>query len=83
MEKPMSETPRLFLIDAMPLLYRGHFIFLRNPRTNSDGDNTSALFGYLNSLLQIIEKEKPTHIAVAFDTPEPTFRHEMYPEYKA
>ena len=79
----MSETPRLFLIDAMPLLYRGHFIFLRNPRTNSDGDNTSALFGYLNSLLQIIEKEKPTHIAVAFDTPEPTFRHEMYPEYKA
>jgi DNA polymerase-1 len=83
MENSMSETPRLFLIDAMPLLYRGHFIFLRNPRTNSDGDNTSALFGYLNSLLQIIEKEKPTHIAVAFDTPEPTFRHEMYPEYKA
>ena len=79
----MSESARLFLIDAMPLLYRGHFIFLRNPRVSSSGVNTSALFGYINSLLQILETEKPTHIAVAFDTPEPTFRHKQYPDYKA
>jgi DNA polymerase-1 len=67
----------------MPLLYRGHFIFMRNPRITSKGLNTSALYGFVNSLTQIIASEQPTHIAVVFDTKEPTFRHEMFPKYKA
>ena len=79
----MEKEKKLFLLDAMPLLYRGHFIFMRNPRITSKGLNASALYGYTNSLVQILETEQPTHIAVAFDTPEPTFRHERYPEYKA
>ena len=79
----MAKEKKLFLLDAMPLLYRGHFIFMRNPRITSKGLNASALYGYTNSLVQILETEQPTHIAVAFDTPEPTFRHERYPEYKA
>ncbi|MDA0990008.1 MAG: DNA polymerase I [Verrucomicrobia bacterium] len=79
----MSSEKRLFLLDGMPLLYRGHFIFMRNPRITSTGMNVSALYGFTNSLLQIIESEKPTHLAVVFDTPEPTFRHQEYPDYKA
>lgn len=74
---------KLFLLDALALLYRAHFAFIKNPRLNSQGQNTSAVFGFVNTLLQIIEKEKPTHLAVAYDLPGPTFRHEMYPEYKA
>jgi DNA polymerase-1 len=79
----MSDKKRLFLIDAMPLLYRGHFIFLRNPRITAAGLNVSALFGFANSLAQIVASESPTHVAVVFDSPQPTFRHELYPEYKA
>ena len=79
----MAKDKRLFLIDGMPLLYRGHFIFMRNPRVTSKGLNTSALYGLANSVLQIIEKEKPTHLALVFDTSEPTFRHRRYPDYKA
>ena len=79
--KPSTE--KLFLLDGMPLIYRAHFVFIRNPRLTSTGQNVSALYGYTNSLLQILEKERPTHIAVAFDTAEPTQRHREYPEYKA
>jgi len=74
---------KLFLLDAFALIYRAHFAFSKNPRINSKGMNTSAVFGFVNSLLEILRKEKPTHIAVAFDTSKPTFRHERFPEYKA
>jgi DNA polymerase-1 len=74
---------RLFLLDGMALVYRAHFAFMRNPITNSQGLNTSAIFGFTNTLLTIIEKEKPTHLAVAFDTSAPTPRHTLYPAYKA
>ena len=75
--------PKLFLVDGMPVLYRSHFVFLRNPRFTSAGLNTSALYGLTTSVLQVIEKQKPTHIAVVFDSREPTFRHTLYPAYKA
>ncbi|MDB4653062.1 DNA polymerase, partial [Akkermansiaceae bacterium] len=78
----MGET-RLFLLDGMALVYRAHFAFIRNPITNSQGVNTSAIYGFTNTLLTIIEKEAPTHLAVAFDTSAPTSRHILYPEYKA
>jgi DNA polymerase-1 len=67
----------------MALAYRAHFALIRSPIFNSKGVNTSALFGFSNTLLTIIEKEKPTHLAVAFDTSAPTPRHKIYPEYKA
>lgn len=73
----------LFLLDAMALIYRAHFAFSKNPRINSKGLNTGAQFGFTNSLYEIIDKRKPTHIAVAFDTPVPTFRHVQFPAYKA
>lgn len=80
----MSEAKKkLFLLDAYALIYRAHFAFSKNPRINSKGLNTGVMMGFTNSLLQVLEKEKPTHIAVAFDTSEPTFRHKRYPEYKA
>jgi len=72
----------LFLLDAMALIYRAHFAFSKNPRINSKGLNTGAPFGFTNSLYEIIDKRKPTHIGVAFDTSAPTFRHEEYSEYK-
>ena len=74
---------RVFVIDAMPLLYRGHFVFLKNPMITSDGINVSALHGFAATLVHILEKHKPTHVAVVFDSAKPTFRHERYPEYKA
>ena len=74
---------KLFLIDALALIYRAHFAFSKNPRINSKGMNTSAVLGFTNSLLDIINKEKPTHIGVAYDTHAPTFRHDVFPEYKA
>jgi len=80
MSKPEKS---LFLLDAMALIYRAHFAFSKNPRINSKGLNTGAPFGFTNSLYEIIEKRKPTHIAVAFDMSGPTFRHEQFPEYKA
>jgi len=73
----------LFLLDAMALIYRAHFAFSKNPRINSKGLNTGAPFGFTNSLFEIIDKRKPSHIAVAFDTSAPTFRHVQYAEYKA
>lgn len=74
---------KLFLLDAMALIYRAHFAFVNSPRINSKGINTGASFGFLNTLLEILQKEKPTHLAVAFDTPHPTFRNEAFAEYKA
>ena len=73
----------LFLLDAMALIYRAHFAFSKNPRISSKGLNTGAAFGFTNSLYEILDKKKPTHIAVAFDTHAPTFRHIDYPLYKA
>ena len=75
--------PRLFLLDGMALVYRAHFAFITNPIRNSKGVNTSALYGFTNTLLTILENEKPSHIGVAFDTSAPTSRHEKFPEYKA
>ncbi|HBH21795.1 MAG TPA: DNA polymerase I [Cytophagales bacterium] len=74
---------KLFLLDAMALIYRAHFAFSKNPRINSKGQNTGAVLGFTNSLLEILNKENPSHIAVAFDTHAPTFRHEKYEDYKA
>ena len=74
---------KLFLLDAMALIYRAHYAFINNPRRTSKGLDTSAIFGFTNSLLEILKKEKPTHIGVGFDTAEPTFRHKEYPAYKA
>ena len=80
----MSELPKkLFLLDAYALIYRAHFAFSKNPRINSKGLNTSVMMGFTNTLLEVLNKQKPTHIAVAFDTPKPTFRHIQFPDYKA
>ena len=74
---------KLFLIDGSALVYRSYFAFIRNPLINSRGENTSAVYGFLNSLLKIIDEQKPDYLAAVFDTPEPTFRHKIYAEYKA
>ncbi|MCA1918080.1 MAG: DNA polymerase I [Flavobacterium piscis] len=74
---------KIFLLDAYALIFRSYYAFIRNPRINSKGFNTSAIFGFVNTLEEVIKKERPTHIAVVFDPPGPNFRHEMYPEYKA
>ena len=80
----MSNTKKkLFLLDAMALIFRAHFAFSKNPRINSKGINTGVILGFANSLIEILNKEKPTHIGVAFDAQGPTFRHEIFPEYKA
>ena len=73
---------RLYLIDGMPLVYRAYFVFLNNPLITANGFNSSAVFGYTTSLLQILTDEEPTHIAVVFDAPGPTWRSEEYPDYK-
>lgn len=74
---------KLFLLDAYALIYRAHFAMSQNPRLTSTGINTGAIMGFTNSLLEIINKEKPTHIGVAFDSHGPTFRHEQFEDYKA
>ena len=74
---------KLFLLDAMALIYRAYFAFGRNPRINSKGLNTSAMLGFTNTLLEVIKSQKPTHIAVVFDTKVLTHRHIEFPEYKA
>ena len=78
-----SASNRLFILDGMALAYRSHFAFITNPIRTSKGEVTSAIFGFANTLLSILESEKPTHIVACFDTSAPTSRHEMYPEYKA
>jgi DNA polymerase-1 len=76
-------TKRLFLLDGMALIYRAHFALIQSPIRNSKGINTSALYGFINTLLAILEKENPTHLGVAFDTSAPTPRHIRFPAYKA
>ena len=79
----MALVKKLFLIDAFALIYRSYFAFSKNPRINSKGLETSAVLGFVNSLVEVIKKENPTHIAVVFDTPAATVRHKEYSEYKA
>ena len=74
---------KLFLLDAYALIYRSYYAFIKNPRINSKGLNTSAIIGFCNTLNEVLQKEQPTHIGVAFDPHGPTFRSEAYPEYKA
>jgi len=74
---------KLFLLDAYTLIFRAYYAFIKRPIINSKGLNTSAIFGFTTALEEIIRKEKPTHIAVVFDPPSPTFRHKLYKEYKA
>jgi len=79
----MKSEKKLFLLDAFALIYRAYFAFAKNPRINSKGLDTSAVFGFVNTLVEVIKKENPTHLAVVFDTKKPTERHIEYPEYKA
>ena len=79
----VNEMDKLFIIDLMPFLYKGHFVFLRNPRITASGINTSALLGLAAGLQSILKKEKPTHAVLAMDPGGPTFRHEAYAPYKA
>lgn len=78
-----KEDKRLFLLDAYALIFRGYYAFIKNPRINSKGFNTSAIMGFLNSLFDVIRREQPTHLAVVFDVGEATVRTVDYPEYKA
>jgi DNA polymerase I len=80
---PGRMSKKLFLLDGMALVYRAHFAFIRRPIFTSTGVNTSALFGFTNTLLDILNNQEPTHLAVAFDTAAPTQRHVDFPEYKA
>lgn len=73
----------LYLIDGSALAYRSHFAFIRNPLVNSRGENTSAVFGFANTLLKVLRKYQPDHLVIAFDTSLPTFRHQQHPDYKA
>lgn len=74
---------KLFLLDAYALIYRAYYAFIKNPRINSKGFNTSAILGFINTLEDVLKKESPTHIGIAFDPKGPTFRHEAYEQYKA
>ncbi|MGV3459974.1 MAG: DNA polymerase I [Flavobacterium sp.] len=78
----MSDQKRLFLLDAYALIFRGYYAFIKNPRINSKGMDTSAIFGFMNSLLDVIKRERPDHLAVAFDKDGSTVRTEMFAEYK-
>lgn len=78
-----KNSKKLFLLDAYALIYRSYFAFIRNPRFNSKGVNTSAMYGFTNTLIQLLEAENPSYIGVVFDVSAPTFRHKMFPEYKA
>ena len=77
-----EESKRLFLLDGMVLIFRSHFAFSRNPRITNQGKNVSIPYGFTSTLVKILEKEKPTHIAVVFDTTGPTQRHLIFPDYK-
>ncbi|NCG29142.1 MAG: DNA polymerase I, partial [Bacteroidetes bacterium] len=82
----MADNKRLFLLDAFALIYRAYYSFISNPRISSKGMNTSEMFGFTNTLYELIRKEQPTHIAVVFDPPsgdKENFRVEQYAEYKA
>ena len=79
----MKTEKKLFLLDGFALIYRAYFAFVKNPRINSNGLETSAILGFTNTLIEVIRKESPTHIAVVFDRSTPTARHVEYPQYKA
>ena len=79
----MSTQKRLFLLDAYALIFRGYYAFIKNPRINSKGLDTSAIMGFMNSLMDVIKREKPDHLAVAFDKGGSDLRNDIYPEYKA
>ena len=74
---------KLFLVDAYALIFRAYYAFIKNPRINTKGMNTSAVFGFTNALMEVIRSEKPTHLAVVFDPPGPTLRTEQFEAYKA
>ena len=76
------EHKRLFLLDAYALIFRAYYALIKMPRITSTGLNTSAVFGFVNTLEELLRKEKPTHIAICFDPPGPTFRHEAFEAYK-
>ena len=79
----MSDQKRLFLLDAYALIFRGYYAFIKNPRINSKGMDTSAIMGFMNALMEVIKREKPDHLAVAFDKGGSDFRNELFPTYKA
>ena len=79
----MSTQKRLFLLDAYALIFRGYYAFIKNPRINSKGMDTSAIMGFMNSLMDVIRREKPDHLAVAFDKGGSDYRYEMYQEYES
>ncbi|WP_293871204.1 DNA polymerase I [Flavobacterium sp.] len=79
----MMSQKRLYLLDAYALIFRGYFAFIKNPRITSTGKDTSAIMGFMNALMDVIKREKPDHLAVAFDKGGSTYRYEMYQEYKA
>ena len=81
----MSNTTskRLFLIDSMAMAYRAYFAFQKNPLITTKGENVCAVFGFVQSILKILEEQHPDYFTAVFDTPQPTFRHRLYPEYKA
>ena len=79
----MESDNKLFLLDAYALIYRAYYAFIKNPRINSKGFNTSAILGFVNTLEEVLKKENPSHIGVAFDPSGPTFRHEAFEQYKA
>ena len=79
----MSAQKRLYLLDAYALIFRGYFAFIKNPRINSKGMDTSAIMGFMNALMDVIKREKPDHLAVAFDKGGSDYRYEMYQDYKA
>lgn len=78
-----DQRPTVFLVDAYAMIYRSYFAFIKNPRVNSKGVNTSAVFGFVSSFTDLVLRRRPTHAAVAFDLHGPTFRHELYADYKA
>ena len=79
----MSKEKKLFIIDAMALIYRSHFAMIKNPLTTKNGQHTSAIYGLANSIFKLIREENPDYLVIAMDCKEPTFRHKMYDEYKA
>lgn len=79
----MSYANRLLAIDAFALLYRSFYAFINRPLITPEGRNTSAIFGFMRTLIECVKAEQPTHLAVAFDLPQPTFRHQLYADYKA
>jgi DNA polymerase-1 len=79
----MSEKKRLFLVDAYALIFRGYFALIKNPQINSKGQNTSAIMGFMNSLIDVVKRERPDHLAVCFDKGGSEARNEMFPNYKA